>query len=154
MKQEDNRSAHQYDHLYSVNQSSKIMKKPQALAPSNTAPQPKVYKVKPIHFRELVQQLTGAKPHQQQQQQPHQPRPQRQQRRSNLQIVAPPLQPLDPRQLQLQLQTQKQKPFQFVDKLQNGVGTTELVLSPNFQAWFSFAMLSPGHANQQQTSLL
>ncbi|GAB4849113.1 hypothetical protein Ancab_003921 [Ancistrocladus abbreviatus] len=47
-------------HLYSVQKSSLPPKK--RLPPSK---QPRVYKVKPIHFKELVQQLTGAPGYQQ-----------------------------------------------------------------------------------------
>ncbi|KMT09861.1 hypothetical protein BVRB_6g128350 [Beta vulgaris subsp. vulgaris] len=165
MKHQEHRSETHYD-LHSVHKTSasKIMKMKSlaALAPSGP-PQPKVYKVKPIHFRELVQKLTGAQPqlliNQATSQQP--PR----YRRSNLQSVAPPPLPIHPHQLQLQLQTdqnnlsdkkqvsckveQDQKSFSD-KKMQDGVGTTELILSPNFQAWFSFAMMSPGAANISQ----
>ncbi|XP_021717966.1 uncharacterized protein LOC110685754 [Chenopodium quinoa] len=164
MKHQEHKSEDHCD-LHSVHKSSaKIMKvKPlSALGPSGP-PQPKVYKVKPIHFRELVQKLTGAQPELLQQPTSYS-RPQARPRRSNLQVVAPPPLPLHPHQLQLNSQTdltsfsekqvpckveQDQKPFS-EKTMQNGVGTTELILSPNFQAWFSFAMLSPGSAALSQ----
>lgn len=167
MKQQEHRSEHHYD-LHSVHKSSasKIMKvKPLAALVPAGPPQPKVYKVKPIHFRELVQKLTGAQP-ELLQQPTSQPRPQARPKRSNLQLVAPPPLSLHPHQLQLQLPTQtdqtslseKQVPCKVEQEhkplsgktMQDGVGTTELILSPNFQAWFSFAMLSPGPATISQ----
>lgn len=156
MRQQNSRSD-QYLHKSS---SSKIYKKPQhLLAPAGSRPQPKVYKVKPIHFRELVQQLTGA-PAQAQAQ--AQAQTQAQNRRSNLQSIAPPPLPLRPNHHQVGVQnqthnmsiTQQQAPAEPADQKPSVFGgfdsTTELTLSPNFQAWFAFAMLSPGAATVSQ----
>lgn len=156
MSQQNSRSD-QYLHKSS---SSKIYKKPQhLLAPAGSRPQPKVYKVKPIHFRELVQQLTGA-PAQAQAQ--AQAQTQAQNRRSNLQSIAPPPLPLRPNHHQVGVQnqthnmsiTQQQAPAEPADQKPSLFGgfdsTTELTLSPNFQAWFAFAMLSPGAATVSQ----
>ncbi|KAH9624582.1 hypothetical protein KSS87_004240 [Heliosperma pusillum] len=144
---------HQYD-LNSLQKSSRIIKKPTLAAQQNP---PKVYKVQPIHFRELVQKLTGAQPGEL-------PRPQPVARRSALYKVAPPPLPINSHHLQLCNQTQTslvekqvsckveqaltsspvdQKIF---DKKDGWEGMTELTLSPNFQAWFNFAMSSPGTA--------
>ncbi|KAK9749596.1 hypothetical protein RND81_02G137100 [Saponaria officinalis] len=146
---------HQYD-LNSLQKSSRIIKKPPTAAATTTTTangqqQPKVYKVQPIHFRELVQKLTGAQPGGAVQQ--SQPR-----RQSTLQRVAPPPLPINPHYLQLQTQAQAQtrvaekqvscnvEQNTTLDKREAWEGLTELTLSPNFQAWFNFAMLSPGPA--------
>ncbi|XP_074290269.1 uncharacterized protein LOC141617000 [Silene latifolia] len=130
----------QYDNN-TQHKSTGSIKRPATKASSNSQ-QPKVYKVKPIHFRQLVQELTGAQ----------KPDP----RRATLQSVAPPPLPLNPHRLHFQTQTQTQnkpteKPSATLDskssdKNQGWEGISELNLSPNFQAWFNFAMLSPGPA--------
>jgi len=118
---------------------------------SDTA-QPRVYNVKPVHFRELVQRLTGvSSPPGLRSHQP-QPRPQ------------PPPVSVPPYLLRLQNQsqtgiTEEKVPHKveqafaampeelqvFLDKKEGGEGlTTELMLSPSLQAWFSLALLSPG----------
>ncbi|KAL9241628.1 hypothetical protein vseg_015718 [Gypsophila vaccaria] len=153
---------HQYD-LNSLHKSSRIIKKSTTTTmtttgSNNAQQQPKVYQVQPIHFRELVQKLTGAQPG-------ALPRPQQQQRRSTLQRVAPPpALSINPHHLQLQNQAQAQAQTRVAEKpvsckveevLTSGnvdqkreawEGLTELTLSPNFQAWFNFAMMSPGPA--------
>lgn len=155
MSQQNSRSD-QYLHKSS---SSEIYKKPQhSLATAGSRPQPKVYKVKPIHFRELVQQLTGA-PAQAQAQAQTQAQTQAQNRRSNLQSIAPPPLPVHHNHHQVGVQnqthnmsiTQQQAPADQKPSLFGGFdSTTELTLSPNFQAWFAFAMLSPGAATVSQ----
>ncbi|KAK9670232.1 hypothetical protein RND81_13G187900 [Saponaria officinalis] len=134
----------QYD-VNSLQKSSRTVKK--RPASNNTRqPTPKVYKVAPMHFRELVQKLTGAQ----------------QTRQNTLQNVAPPPVTLNPHLLkfrnstharaevrpvlykvkqELNPMTVDQKPF---DMREGWEGMTELNMSPNFQAWFNFAMLSPG----------
>lgn len=131
----------QYD-VHSLQKSSRITKK-QSASNISRQPKPKVYKVKPIHFRELVQQLTGT-------QQPA---------RSTLQSVAPPPITLNPN-LQFPNSTQTtveikpalckvEKDLISTQDIREGwEGMTELNMSPNFQSWFNFAMLSPGTATR------
>jgi len=127
-----------------------------------------------MHFRELVQKLTGAPPQAQVQTQTQTrtqtqglwAQTQGQNRRSTLQSIAPPPLPLHHthththNQLGVQNQTrytsitQEQAPAAAAEQKSGPFGgfdsTTELTLSPNFQAWFSFAMLSPGAATVSQ----
>lgn len=159
--QKRQRHAQSEHHLRSVQRppASKTYKKPLnmlAQLASGTA-QPRVYNVNPINFRELVQRLTGAssspglRTHQ-----PHPP-PQSQSQPPPLSVPPYLLRP------QIQSQTgiteEEQVPYKvhrafaavpeerqlFLDKEEGGEGlTSELMLSPNFQAWFSLALLSPG----------
>ncbi|XP_057542965.1 uncharacterized protein LOC130821289 [Amaranthus tricolor] len=128
-------------HSLNKNSTSKIvkLKSLSSLAPpSNASLQPKVYKVKPIHFRELVQKLTGAQSDHiqllQKQSKPDQTRP-------KTSVAPPPLSLLhQPHQLKFHNQNENKQ------AQDNDMGTSEFIMSPNFQAWFSFAMLSPGRA--------
>ncbi|CAO2828160.1 unnamed protein product [Amaranthus hypochondriacus] len=134
---------HCYDlHSLNKNSTSKIvkMKSLSSLAPpSNAPPQPRVYKVKPIHFRELVQKLTGAQSDRIQLLQTQSSKPD--QNRPKASVAPPPLSLLhQPHQLKFHNQNENKQ------VQQNDVGTSEFIMSPNFQAWFSFAMLSPGRA--------
>ncbi|KAG6767786.1 hypothetical protein NC652_018390 [Populus alba x Populus x berolinensis] len=132
----------------------KPWKKP--IAPLPPTP-PRVYKVDPINFRDLVQKLTGAP----------EPEPQHQPR---LQSVAPP--PLDlakptlygrdfsavPSQLlpspaktplsalyqELMSESLDVKPKKISDSLMAVSSSLELNLSPSSRAWCSFPLLSPG----------
>ena len=136
----------------------KPWKKP--IAPLPPTP-PRVYKVDPINFRDLVQKLTGAPEPVPEPQPQHQPR---------LQSVAPP--PLDlaqptlfgrdfsavPSQLlpspaktplsalyqELMSESLDVKPKRISDSLMAVSSSLELNLSPSSRAWCSFPLLSPG----------
>ncbi|GMH06350.1 hypothetical protein Nepgr_008190 [Nepenthes gracilis] len=123
---------------------SKSSKKTALSEPPPAAKHPQVYKVKPIHFRELVQKLTGA---------PEFQPPRR------LQGVVPPALPLGSHGLpaarggsdQLPLceaalpaAAMRQKKESESEAEGPTVGTEGVSLSPSFQTWCTFPLLSPG----------
>ncbi|KAG5241048.1 zinc finger homeobox protein [Salix suchowensis] len=124
-------------------------KKP--IAPLPPTP-PRVYKVDPINFRDLVQKLTGAP----------EPEPQHQPR---LQSVAPPpldlatpaifsrdsqllpspaKTPLSTLYWELMSESLDVKPNKISDSLMAVSSSLELNLSPSSHAWCAFPLLSPG----------
>ncbi|KAL9229851.1 hypothetical protein vseg_005273 [Gypsophila vaccaria] len=132
----------------SLQKTSRVIKKqPTSNNTQQPKPKPKVYKVKPIHFRDLVQKLTGAQ----------------QTRQNTPQSAAPPTIPLNPHLLQFRNSTlarvegkpvlcnKVEQEHMSVPEDQNAFNKreewesmTELNMSLSFQGWFDFAMLSPG----------
>jgi hypothetical protein len=146
--------------LHSIRKTQmKPWKKP--IAPLPPTP-PRVYKVDPVNFRDLVQKLTGAPK--------KEPEPEPQ---SRLQSVAPP--PLDlftptlfgrereiaavPLQLlpspaqtplsaslyqELMYESLDAKPERMPESIMSVSSSLELNLSPSYHAWCSYPLLSPG----------
>lgn len=145
--------------LHTVRKSpTKPGKKP-AVAPPLPPKPPRIYKVDPVNFRDVVQKLTGATEFQPRRLQSAAPPP--------LNVAQPTLSSAEPPHEQLQLPKAKTVPFWAVypQDMMSGTQTQEIMKSqemsdstteeapfslgmmnqsPSSHNWFSFPLLSPG----------
>ncbi|GAB2282724.1 hypothetical protein Dimus_017263 [Dionaea muscipula] len=141
-------AASSLQHLHSIQKSTSkhaavlLNKKPAApdLQPP-VSKQPKVYKVEPIHFRELVQQLTGA--------------PEYQRHPTGTATAPPPLQGVAPLRLQVDGSVRGASSVESRRQLMWNMPSTSTMHpvdqqqqlqagAESFQAWCSLPLLSPG----------